>query len=268
MVNVSVLMGVYNEKNRKNVKKAINSILNQTYTNFEFIICDDGSDFKFYEWLQEYCSQDERIHLLRNEKNKGLAATLNKCLKYAKGMYIARMDADDVAMPERFEKQISFLEENNKYAMVGCNVKMIDEKGIWGERKLPEIPSESDFLYTSPYVHPSIMMRRVILEELNGYEESSWAERAEDYELFMRLHAVGYKGYNMQDALFYYREDKSAYNKRKYRYRINESYIRYKGFKKLGILSGHFLYVIKPLIVGLVPRKIMIYIKENNLENK
>ena len=107
MPKLSVLMGIYNEKRKEQVELAISSILNQSYRDFEFIICDDGSTKEFFLWLQEYCKTDERIRLIRNEKNAGLAVALNRCLTEAKGEYIARMDADDISLPDRFEKQIN-----------------------------------------------------------------------------------------------------------------------------------------------------------------
>lgn len=257
MAKISVIMGVYNEENKEHVALAIRSVLNQTYSDFEFIICDDGSQFSFYQWLQEYCSKDERIILLRNEKNAGLAATLNRCLRHASGIYIARMDADDISEKTRFEKQVDFLNRHPQYALVGCNATMIDGGGAWGENLRLEIPQKTDFLHTSVFIHPSIMIRQEILEKLGGYEEGDWAKRTEDYELFMRLYAEGYFGYNMQERLLCYREDRKSYQKRKYRYRMNEFRVRYRGFKSMGILRGHLIYVIKPLIVGLIPSAIM-----------
>ena len=257
MPKLSVLMGMYNEKKKEQVEQAISSVLNQSYRDFEFIICDDGSAEEFFLWLQQYCKIDERIHLLRNEKNAGLAESLNRCLAEAEGEYIARMDADDVSLPDRFEKQIHFLEANPEYVLVGCSVSLIDDAGIWGERILAEKPQKTDFLWTSPFVHPSIMMRKNVLQRLNGYSTEDYAERTEDYELFMRLYALGYTGYNLQEKLFLYREDRNAFTKRKYRYRINEAKVRYIGFGQLGIRKGNLKYIAKPLVIGLIPRGVM-----------
>lgn len=264
---ISVIMGIYNEQ-KQNAGKAINSILNQTERNIEFIICDDGSDKEFFNWLQNFCSKDNRIILLRNKQNLGLSATLNKCLSYAHGEYIARMDGDDISDKRRLEKQLQFLDSHPEYSLTGCNVKFIDSKGIWGERTLPKIPKKKDFLYTSPFVHPSIMIRKNIMDELGGYSEEPYAVRTEDYELFMRLYAKGYKGYNLQDFLFFYREDKEAYKKRRYCYRLNESRVRYKGFRELGILRGNLRFVIKPLIAGLVPIRIIKKVRKRKFEHR
>lgn len=266
MVTISVIMGIYNEK-KQYAAKAIDSILNQTEKNIEFIICDDGSKKEFYDWLQQFCSKDSRIVLLRNEKNVGLSATLNRCLVNAHGKYIARMDGDDISDKRRLEKQLNALEKNPRYCLIGCNVKFIDTQGAWGEMRLKKFPQKQDFLFTSPFVHPAIMIQRDVMDELGGYSEEPGSVRTEDYELFMRLYAKGYEGCNLQEFLFYYREDKDAYKKRKYRYRLNESRVRYKGFKELGILKGNMRYVIKPLIVGFIPAGIMRKMRKKRFEH-
>ena len=107
---VSVIMGVYNSQGT--LSEAVMSILNQTYSNFEFLICDDGSTDDSLKLLGNF--SDKRIKILRNEVNRGLAFSLNKCLVASSGAYVARMDADDVAFPDRLETQLSFLEKNKK----------------------------------------------------------------------------------------------------------------------------------------------------------
>lgn len=252
MPAISVLMGTYNEKTEY-AAHAIDSILGQTFTDFEFIICDDGSKAAFFQWLQAYCRKDPRIMLLRNESNRGLAAALNRCMRHASGVYIARMDADDISKAGRFEKQLSFLRQHGEYALAGCNAQLIDGRGIWGERRLERTPRKESFLDTSPFIHPAVMIRREVMEELHGYCESPKILKVEDYDLFMRMYAAGCRGYNLQEMLFEYREDYQSYARRKYRYRINECRVRQRGFRELGILKGNLRCVAKPLIAGLVP---------------
>lgn len=261
MPEISVLMGTYNEKSRKATALAIESILDQTFEDFEFIICDDGSETEFFQWLRRYCRKDVRIVLLHNKKNHGLAFSLNRCLRHASGIYVARMDADDIAKPERLEKQAAFLRQHEKYALVGCNAQLICGQEVWGERKMEEQPRKESFLSTSPFIHPTIMIRRNVLEMLGGYCERQEMLRTEDYELFMRLYAEGFRGYNLQETLFSYREERQSYEKRKYRYRIYECRVRMHGFQRLGILRGNLRYVLKPLAVGLVPSKVMVMIR-------
>jgi len=261
MPEISVLMGTYNEEDTTLVAQAIDSILSQTFTDFEFIICDDGSDWGFYGWLESYCRKDARILLLRSRTNRGLADTLNRCFRHAKGKYIARMDADDISQPRRFEKQAAFLEAHPEYALAGCNVCLFDDQGIWGTRRMELSPQKRSFLCTSPFVHPAVMMRREVMEALCGYSTEKRAMRTEDYEFFMRLYAADYAGYNLPEVLFSYREDRRSYRKRKYRWRVNECRVRYAGFKNLGILRGNVRYVLKPLAVGLIPRRVMMKIR-------
>lgn len=253
-MKVSVIMGIYGEKNMQQVQKAVESILNQTWKDLEFIIFQDGYDRPTVKLLKKLAKEDSRIVLMGESRNHGLAYALNHCIEAADGAYIARMDADDIAHPERLKTQIAFLEENPKYGFVGCNARLIDNNGIWGERKMPARPQKEDFLPYSPYIHPSVVFRTEILQEIGGYPDTVETIRLEDYELFMQLYARGVQGYNIQKSLLDYREDRKAYEKKKYRYRIRECGVRYRGFKKMGITGIKvWVYTIKPLIVGLVP---------------
>lgn len=258
MCKVSVIMGIYNMAQKENqIKLAIDSILNQTYRSFEFIICDDGSNDDTYNIVRNIVKENKRVILLKNERNKGLAYSLNRCIEKAKGKYIARMDSDDISESNRLEKQIEFLDDHLEYAMVGCNLLLINDKGIWGKRILIEKPNKKSFLFTSPFCHPAIVMRRKVLEDVNYYKVEKITRRAEDYDLFMRIYAKGYKGYNMQEFLYQFREDNDAYKRRAYKYRWDEFQIRYRGFKMLGLMPLAIPYVIKPLIVGIFPQKFL-----------
>ena len=158
-VMISVIMGIYNQKDRDALEQAIDSILAQTYEEFEFLIYDDGSDEMNIKVLKELAQKDKRIRLLCGERNRGLAHALNECLMVAEGEYIARMDGDDVSAPERFQKQKEFLDHHSEYAFVGCSTTLFDENGIWGHRKMTKKPASKEFLKYSPYVHPSVMFR-------------------------------------------------------------------------------------------------------------
>lgn len=267
MCEVSIIMGIYKMIKKENlVKLAIDSILNQTYKDFEFIICDDGSNDGTYEMVQDLIKNDKRVILIKNDENKGLAYSLNHCLSIAKGKYIARMDADDISMPDRLEKQIDFLNEHLEYAMVGCNLLLINDKGIWGKRILAKEPIKKSFLFTSPFCHPAIVIRKEVLDKVNNYKVEKITRRAEDYDLFMRIYANGYKGYNMQEFLYQFREDNDAFKRRSYKYRWDEVQIRYRGFKALNLMPSASLYIIKPLIVGLIPQKILVKLRKMRQE--
>lgn len=263
-IEISVIMGVYNPASREHFFKAVQSIIAQTFTAWEMLIYDDGSDEAGALMIQEAAAMDERICCIRDGKNRGLAFALNQCIKQVKGRYVARMDADDISKPERFQLLYEFLEKNPRFAWVGTNSELINDSGIWGIDKRAKEPEGEDFLKFSPYIHPTVIFRKEVLKKSGGYKVSEETKRCEDYELFMRLHQMGYRGCNLQQPLLQYREDMESYKKRKYRYFIRESKIRYRGFKKLGILKAKTLpYVFKPLFVGLVPLKLTQYIKKN-----
>lgn len=253
---VSIIMSVYNDS-KEQLYTAIESIRNQTLKDWEFIICDDGTSKENAFLLREYCQKDKRIKVIMNKKNIGLTRSLNRCLKYAKANYVARMDADDISHKSRLEKQYNFLEKHKEYAFVGTKAYIFNDNGVYQVRNIEEKPSKRSFLKRSPFMHPTVMIRRQIYDEMNGYRFAKETRRAEDYDLFMRIYAKGYRGYNLQEELFYYREDKEAYRKRQYRYRIDEMIVRYKGFKKLGLLPKGYIYIIKPVFVGVLPRSIV-----------
>ena len=264
MPKVSVIMGIYNTNNKVMVKKAIDSIINQSFSDFEFIICDDGSSDNTYEIVKEIISSDKRCILIKNNRNMGLAYSLNNCLKITKGEYIARMDADDISMLDRFEKQVKFLDNNPQYAIVGGNAELFNEKGTYSERVMKEYPTKEDLLFGTIFIHPSIMMRKDVLLKLNGYRAVKETSRCEDYDLWLRLYTYGYKGYNIQENIYKFREDINAFKRRKYKYRIDEAKVRYKGFKNLKLFPKGYIYVIKPLIVGLIPQKVLSILRGEN----
>ena len=261
-IAISVVMGVYNIHDKDVLYSSIHSILDQTFTDFEFIIYNDGSDGDVTEYLKNVSKLDSRIVLMGSDENRGLAFSLNTCIEKAKGKYIARMDGDDISMPTRFAKQLEFMEAHPEYAWCGTNAELINGEGAWGERVMVEEPQEKDFLRFSPFIHPSVMYRAEIFEHTDKYIVSEETLRCEDYEIFMRLYSLGYRGYNIQEKLFKYREEKQSYKKRSMRFRMNEAKIRYRNFKKLHVLfPTGWIYVIRPVIGGFVPNGMISYMK-------
>ena len=185
---ISVIMGVYNP-NVEYLMLAVKSIINQTVSDFEFIICDDGSTvnkyiFKYIE------NMDDRIVLIENPVNKGLAYTLNHCIKISNGKYIARQDADDISEADRLEKQVRFLENNADYAFVGSNIKYLSGEKIWGEYRLKKTPQKKDFVFRVPFMHASVVYRADIFDDMdNRYRVAKETRRCEDYDLFMHLYS-------------------------------------------------------------------------------
>lgn len=185
---ISVVMAVYNSA--AVVAEAVDSVLNQTFRNFEFIIIDDGSTDSSGDILRQYAQRDARIRLYAQE-NCGLIASLNRGCRLAQGRYIARMDADDISLPPRFEKQFRFLEEHLEIGVLGTWIQDIDERG----RPIIEWPVPADpivvrwFLFFGNCIaHPSVMMRRDLMERLGYYRPD--AIHVEDYDLWIRAAEV------------------------------------------------------------------------------
>lgn len=251
---ISVLMGVYYHKaDLTPLERSVRSILAQTYSQFEFLICDGGSSPEALQLLDLLAAEDERICLVRDDKiPTDLAHKLNACLHRAKGKLIARMDDDDVSHSERFERQIEYLETHPRIAFVGCNVNLIADNRVIGTKNFPEYPCVKDFYMTQPFIHPTLLFRREVLERVGGYSEAGHCDHCEDYDLLLRLYATGMQGANIQQALFDYTAPNVKGN-RTMIHRWNECVTRYYRFQELGIFWKAALYVIKPVVVGLIP---------------
>ncbi len=261
---ISVIMGVYNQYDAEALRLSVDSILRQTFSDFEFIIWDDGSEGAASENVAKLKGLDERIIVAGREKNRGLAFSLNECIKLAKGKYIARMDADDISAPTRLEKQAALLDSHPEYGWCGTNAKLFDENGIWGERKMPEDPGMTDYLRYSPFIHPSVMFRASLFEEGRGYLETEEVLRCEDYEIFLHLKNRGLQGCNLQEPLFLYRETQESYRKRTFHTRWNEAKMRYHSYREMGSLFPlGWLYVMRPLVSCLLPASVLAWIKRS-----
>lgn len=195
---ISVVMSVYNGE--KYLSEAIESVLNQTYKDFEFIIINDGSSDSSLEIIKKYQNQDERIVLISRE-NKGLVASLNEGIEKAKAKYIARMDADDICLATRFEEQIEYMEKNN-LDLCGSWIETFNEENILNVWKYPETHSDIEFrsFFMCSFAHPSVMIKKIVFDKLK-YEN----ETAEDYRLWCDILANGYKVGNIQKVLLKYR---------------------------------------------------------------
>lgn len=267
MPKLSVISGAYNANACPHFRKSIESVLGQSFSDFEFIICDDGSTDDTLDLLREYEKRDRRVKILANEKNLGLAAALNRCIEISKGKYVARHDLDDYSIRDRFERQINYLDTHKEIAILGTGVWLFDEGGVWDKEIMPRKVRSEDFLFNNPYKHGSVMFRAKELKRAGGYRVAKETMRNEDYDLFMRMQLFC-KGENLSEPLYCFCEDKSARKRRKYRYRINEAIVRYKGFKILKLMPRAIPYVIKPLAVGLIPqfllKKLQIKRRKNN----
>lgn len=193
---ISVLIPVYNTKTEY-LKGAIESILNQSYKDFELIILDDGSESYVKDIVKSY--KDERIKYIY-KPNTGIADTLNVGLEMARGEYIARMDADDLALPHRFKKQVEFLDNNPSISVVGAAVMKFQED--FGIVRFPLQPTYKHFLYCCAISHPALMFRRDDFRKHNLWYDPKYS--CEDYELWSRAVRV-LNFYNLPEVLLYYR---------------------------------------------------------------
>lgn len=251
---ISVIMGIYNCADT--LERAIDSILGQTYKNWELILCDDGSVDESYRVALKAAEQDKRITVIKNENNMGLNYTLNQCLKIATGKFIARMDGDDDCLPARFQKQVEFLENNPEYAIVSSPMILFDETGEWGRTSAIEFPSSKDVVCGSPICHAPVMMRKECMDAVGGYTVDKKMLRVEDVNLWIKLYAAGYRCYNIQEPLYRMRNDKNALNRRKYKYRVNSVYVRLKGCRMLHLGPICYMKAFKPMIIGLIPAQV------------
>jgi len=201
---VSVIMAVYNAE--KYLDEAIQSILIQTYEKFEFIIINDGSSDKSLEILEKYAIQDSRIVMI-NRKNKGLVYSLNEGILKAKGKYIARMDADDISDPFRLENQLEFI-ENNNLDICGGHYLLLGKKGKINGLNVVPISHEMctlSLLFKVPFAHPSVMIRKSFLNNnLLEYGQSKY-QKAEDLDLWIRMHKCGARFGNVDKVVLKYR---------------------------------------------------------------
>lgn len=182
---VSVVMSVYNGETY--LRKAVDSILNQTFTEFEFIVVDDASTDGTARILTEYARREPRIHLLSNSINLGLARSLNRALEQASGRYVARMDADDISLPFRLEKQLAFMEKHPEVGVLGTAVELIDSAGqVTGQRIYPLDPIVICWrlAFENPLCHPTAMIRQYLLQ---GVQYNPDLTTAQDYDLWCQL---------------------------------------------------------------------------------
>jgi len=198
-------MAVYN--GQRYLESAIRSILTQTFRDFEFIIIDDGSKDRSLEILEGLAHMDPRIRLI-SRPNKGLTVSLNEGLNAARGEFIARMDGDDLALPDRFEKQVAFLRQNPEVVLVGSRVEYIDPEGAPINLK-PGMVLTHDEIDAAllrkgwPIVHPAILMRTATVRSIGGYAEKY--QTNQDHDLFLRLAERG-KLANLPEVLLKYRQ--------------------------------------------------------------
>lgn len=214
MPRISVILAAYNSE--KYLVPAVESILQQTYRDFELLLFDDGSTDSTPRIVADFARQDPRVIAI-SRPNKGLTRTLNEGIERATGEYLARMDADDLCLPERFEKQVAYLDSHPECVCLGTRVTLIDPYGSpirVGDHKLTHEQIEADLLNGIGWaiVHPAAMMRSQAVRQIGGYREQF--KTSQDLDLFLRLGEVGRLA-NLAEPLVQYRQHFESVNNTK-----------------------------------------------------
>lgn len=240
---ISVIMSVFNHE--KYLQKSIDSILSQSYKNFEFIIINDGSNKNAKKILELNKLQDKRIKVINNKKRIGLTKSLNIAIKISKGEYIARQDSDDISYFKRFEEQLNFFKKNKKVIMCGTNGILIDNsdsflKNIKNlENNYEKIKKK--LIYENQFIHSSVMVKRNYLLEVKGYDEKF--KYAQDYDLWCRLSIKGFLT-NINKILVMIRQHNESITKKNKKeqnyYSILASIRHYAGINNLKYLNKSY----------------------------
>lgn len=259
---VSIIMGIYNCEST--LKESIESIINQTYTNWELIMCDDCSKDNTFKIAKYYADKyKDKIKLIKNEKNLTLGPTLNRCIELVEGTYIARQDGDDLSVESRLEKQIEFLEYNDKFDLVSTAMSIFDENGEYGIRKLKAEPEGRDLMKGTVFAHATVVIKTEVIKSLNGYSEELKKKQVEDYDLWFRFFEKGYRGYCLEDVLYNVREDRDAYKRKSIKRRLNEIRVMMEGCRRLKLPFTNYIMIAKPIIAAIIPQRILMQYHRN-----
>lgn len=250
---VSVIMSEYNTE-EKHLRQSIESILNQSFRNFEFIIINDGSSNKLIDIVNSY--EDERVRIINNKENLGLARSLNRGIEASRGKYLVRMDTDDISHKNRIEKQLKFIENNPEYSVVGTSINLITD----GDKKYPKhMEGEIDktaFVNGTIPVHPTVIMNKEDVLEIGMYQTTN-VNRSEDFVLWAELLLADKRIYILNNILVDYRVELADYKKRKLSTRGDGIRNRIKYYKKLNAPPHRYLSVVKKILAGILPSKVM-----------
>lgn len=256
---ISVIMGIYNCA--PTLEEALDSLLAQTYQDFKVIMCDDGSKDNTIEIAQNYVDKyPDKFSLIRNEKNMGLNYTLNHCLEYADTELIARMDGDDISLPERFKKEINFLDAHPEYAIVSTPMIYFDENGDFKVGKGGYEPTKQVCAKSTPFCHAPCMVRKEAYDAVGGYTVDPKLLRMEDYHLWIKMFQRGYRGYMLDEALYKMRDDRNAYHRRNFKTKVRLMRLQAYAIKNLNLPKRNYIYCFRPIIVGLLPRVVYDYL--------
>lgn len=173
-----------------------------------------------------------------------------------------------MSMPTRFEKEVAILDSNSEIAIVSTAMTYFDESGTWGQSRPTEFPQKNNFIAGTPFCHAPCMVRREAYLSVGGYTEDKRYLRVEDYDLWIKMYAAGFHGQNIMEPLYAMRDDRNAFARRKFKYRINEFHVRLKAAKVLGLSAKAYLYAVRPILVGMLPNSIYKTLHQRRLWNR
>lgn len=262
---ITVIMGIYNCADT--LRDALDSLVVQTYKRFKVIICDDGSTDNTYSIAKEYVEKyPEMFFLIRNEHNKGLNYTLNRCLEYADTEYVARMDGDDMSLPERFEKEIEFLDSHPEFQILSTPMIYFDENGDYARGKGGYEPKAKYCRKGSPFCHPTVMVRTEAFKAVEGYTVSDDLLRYEDYHLWINMFNKGFRGLVLDEPLYRMRADKNSIRKRhKNRSIRKETNLQKLAIKKLNLPKWSYIYLLRTVFIKFLPLGLYSFLHKKNL---
>lgn len=262
---ISVIMGIYNCA--PTLAEALDSLLAQTCQDFKVIMCDDGSSDNTVEVAQSYVDRfPGKFILIRNETNKGLNITLNRCLDLADTELTARMDGDDISLPRRFELELEFLDKHPEYALVTGPMIHFDEHGEYFRGKGEYEPQTGvDYLTGHTFTHAPCMIRTDAFKAVGGYSVSKYLLRIEDQHLWLKLHLAGFRGYNIGEHIYMMRDDRNATRRRGYVSRRNEMLHRMRICRTFNLPWYRYLESIAvPLAKWIAPLSLYEYLRKKS----
>lgn len=248
---VTVLMGVFNGLPR--MEPAIRSIQCQSATDFEFLIIDDGSTDGSDRVARRYAESDPRIRLIRNEMNQGLGAALNRGVQEARGGFIARMDADDVSVPERLKKQLNYFQAHPATDVVGSYALDVTTDGSpLRERRVPTAHERiSELVWSNPFVHSTVMFRRESILRVGSY--SAALRRRQDYDLWFRCVHAGLTLANIPEPLVHYQFSEDTVRRNDVRATWDQVRIGLRGCQLVRAPLHAYLGTCMPIIEAMLP---------------
>ena len=251
MPPITVLMSVYNDL--PHLEDAVESILDQTFDNFEFLIFDDASTDGSREVLEQYASQDFRIKLIVNKTNRGLGFNLNRGVTMAQSPWIARMDGDDIALPERLELQFNYVQACPEVSIVGgCAIDMDMNSQFIGDRKVPTNHQQiKKLIWTNPFIHGTVLFNREAILKVGSYSKK--LPKRQDYDLWFRCAKAGLQFANLPQPLIKYRFSDNTLQRNNWKVALVHIGIGWRGCWQVKAYPIAYLGVTKQLIIVLLP---------------